>query len=54
MTGPDPEVRPARQVYPAGYNLMELAELGTADSKSERHEILRSDGLYSSFVSGAR
>lgn len=51
VAGPDPEVRPARQVYPAAYKLRVLAELDAADSKSERGEILRREGLYSSLVS---
>ena len=51
VPGPDPEVRPARQVYPAGYKLRVLAELDSADSKSERGEILRREGLYWSVVS---
>jgi transposase len=49
--GSGPEVRPARQVYPAAYKLKVLAELDAADSKSERGEILRREGLYSSRVS---
>ncbi len=48
---PDPEVRPARQVYPAAYKLKVLAELDAAGSKSERGEILRREGLYWSVVS---
>jgi transposase-like protein len=51
VAGPDPEVRPPRQVYPAAYKLSVLAELDAADSKSERGEILRREGLYSSLVS---
>ena len=51
VAGPDPEVRPARQVYPAAYKLRVLAELDAADSKSVRGEILRREGLYSSLVS---
>jgi transposase-like protein len=51
VVSPDPEVRPARQVYPAAYKLRVLAELDAADSKSERGEILRREGLYSSLVS---
>ncbi len=51
VPGPDPEVRPARQVYPAAYKLRVLAELDAADSKSERGEILRREGLYWSVVS---
>ena len=51
---PDPEVRPARQVYPAAYKLRVLAELDAADSKSERGEILRREGLYWSVVSERR
>lgn len=43
----DPEVRPARQVYPAAYKLRVLAELDAADSKSVRGEILRREGPYS-------
>lgn len=50
---PDPEVRPARQSYPASYKLKVLAELDAAD-KSERGEILRREGLYSSLVSAWR
>jgi hypothetical protein len=46
----DPEVRPARQVYSAGYKLKVLAKLEAADSKSARGEILRREGLYSSLV----
>ena len=53
-SGPDPEVRPARQSYPAKYKLKILAELDTADSKSERGEIMRREGLYSSLVSAWR
>jgi transposase-like protein len=48
---PDPEVRPARQSYPAAYKLKVLAEIDAADTKSERGEILRREGLYSSLVS---
>ena len=51
VVSPDPEVRPARQVYPAAYKLRVRAELDAADSKSERGEILRREGLYSSLVS---
>jgi transposase len=51
VPGPDPEVRPARQVYPAAYKLRVLAELDATDSKSERGEILRREALYSSLVS---
>ena len=51
VASPDPEVRPARQVYPAAYKLRALAELDAADSKSERGEILRREGLYWSVVS---
>ena len=51
VPGPDPEVRPARQVYPAAYKRRVLAELDAADSKSERGEILRREGLYWSVVS---
>jgi ribosomal protein S16 len=51
VAGPDPEVRPARQVYPATYKLKVLGELDAADSKSERGEILRREGLYWSVVS---
>ena len=46
VASPDPEVRPARQVYSAPYKLKVLAELDAADSKSERGEILRREGLY--------
>ena len=51
MPGSDPKVRPAHQVYPAAYKLRVLAELDAADSKSERGEILRREGLCSSLVS---
>ena len=39
--GSGPEVRPARQVYPAAYKLKVLAELDAAGSRSERGKILR-------------
>lgn len=48
---PDPEVRPARQSYPAAYKLKILAEMDAADSKSARGEIMRREGLYSSLLS---
>jgi len=51
---PDPEVRPARQSYPAAYKLKVLAELDAASSKSERGEIMRREGLYSSLISAWR
>lgn len=51
---PDPEVRPARQSYPAAYKLKVLAELDAADSKSQRGEIMRREGLYSSLISAWR
>lgn len=51
---PDPEVRPARQSYPAAYKLKILAELDTADSKTARGEIMRREGLYSSLISAWR
>src|SRR3954468_16299942 len=51
---PDPEVRPARQSYPAKYKLQILAELDGADSKSVRGEIMRREGLYSSLISAWR
>jgi len=51
VRGPDPEVRPARQVYSAVYKFKVLAELDAADSKAMRGEILRREGLYSSLVS---
>jgi len=51
---PDPEVRPARQSYPAKYKLKVLAELDAADSKSERGAIMRREGLYSSLISAWR
>ena len=51
---PDPEVRPARQSYPAKYKLRILAELDAADSKSERGAIMRREGLYSSLISAWR
>ncbi len=48
---PDPEVRPERRSYPAKYKLEILAEMDAAESKSERGEILRREGLYSSLIS---
>lgn len=54
VAGPDPEARPARQVYPATDKLKVLDELDAADSKSERGEILRRQGLYWSVVSERR
>lgn len=51
---PDPEVRPARQSYPAKYKLKVLTELDAASSKAERGEIMRREGLYSSLVSAWR
>jgi transposase len=51
---PDPEVRPARQSYPAKYKLKVLAELDGADSRSARGEIMRREGLYSSLISAWR
>jgi len=51
---PDPEVRPARQSYPAAYKLKVLAELDAADSRSQRGEIMRREGLYSSLISAWR
>jgi transposase len=51
---PDPEVRPARQSYPAKYKLKILAELDAADSKAERGAIMRREGLYSSLISAWR
>lgn len=51
---PDPEVRPARQSYPAAYKLRILGELDAADSKSARGEIMRREGLYSSLISAWR
>src|SRR3954447_7810960 len=51
---PDPEVRPARQSYPAKYKLQVLAELDGADSKAARGEIMRREGLYSSLISAWR
>ena len=51
---PDPEVRPARQSYPAKYKLRILAELDAADSKATRGEIMRREGLYSSLISAWR
>lgn len=53
-SNPDPEVRPARQQYPAAYKLKILAELDAADSKAERGEIMRREGLYSSLISAWR
>ena len=54
VSRPDPEVRPVRQWYPAGYKLKILAELDAADSKTLRGEIMRREGLYSSLVSAWR
>ena len=54
VSRPDPEVRPVRQSYPAGYKLKILAELDAADSKTLRGEIMRREGLYSSLVSAWR
>jgi transposase-like protein len=51
---PDPEVRPARQSYPAAYKLKVLAELDAADSKAAKGEIMRREGLYSSLISAWR
>lgn len=51
---PDPEVRPSRQSYPAAYKLKILAELDAADSKAQRGEIMRREGLYSSLISAWR
>jgi hypothetical protein len=51
---PDPEVRPARQSYPAAYKLKILAELDAAPSKSAKGEIMRREGLYSSLISAWR
>lgn len=51
VASPDPEVRPPRQVYSAALKLRVLAGLAAADSKAERGEILRREGLYSSLVS---
>ncbi len=53
-SNPDPEVRPARQQYRAAYKLKVLAELDAADSKAERGEIMRREGLYSSLISAWR
>ncbi len=50
----DPEVRPARQSYPAKYKLKVLAELDAAGSKAERGEIMRREGVYSSLISAWR
>ncbi len=52
--GPEPEVRPARQSYPPAYKLKVLAELDVADSRVERGEIMRREGLYSSLISAWR
>jgi len=51
---PDPEVRPARQSYPAAYKLKVLAELDAAESRTARGEIMRREGLYSSLISAWR
>ncbi len=51
VSRPDPEVRPARQSYPAAYKLKILAEIDAAESKSARGEIMRREGLYSSLLS---
>ena len=54
VSRPDPEVRPARQSYPAAYKLKILAELDAADSKAAKGEIMRREGLYSSLISAWR
>jgi transposase len=51
---PDPEVRPERRSYSVAYKLKVLAELDAADSKSQRGEIMRREGLYSSLISAWR
>jgi len=51
VSRPDPEVRPARQSYPAAYKLKILAEIDAAGSKAARGEIMRREGLYSSLLS---
>jgi len=51
---PDPEVRPARQSYPAAYKVKILAELDAAESKSAKGEIMRREGLNSSLISAWR
>lgn len=51
---PDPEVRPERRSYSAKYKLEVLAEIDAADSKAERGEIMRREGLYSSLISAWR
>jgi len=51
VSRPDPEVRPARQSYPAAYKLRILAEIDAAESKTARGGIMRREGLYSSLLS---
>ena len=51
---PDSEVRPARRSYPAAYKLKVLGELDAAASKTQRGEILRREGLYSSLITAWR
>lgn len=51
---PDPEVRPERRSYSAKYKLKVLAEIDAADSRAERGEIMRREGLYSSLISAWR
>jgi hypothetical protein len=51
---PDPEVRPERRSYSAKYKLKVLAEIDAAESKAERGEIIRREGLYSSLISAWR
>src|SRR5680860_507403 len=53
-SSPDPEVRPGRRSYPVAFKLKILAELDAADSKAQRGEIMRREGLYSSLVSAWR
>lgn len=50
VASPDPEVRPIRQAYSATYKLKVLAELDAAESKWQRGEIARREGLYSSLI----
>jgi transposase-like protein len=54
LSEPDPEVRPERRSYSAKYKLKVLAEIDAADSKAERGEIMRREGLYSSLISAWR
>ena len=47
VSRPDPEVRPVRQSYPAGYKLKILAELDAADSSDVTRGRLSGDVMKS-------